>query len=67
MRMEMKREKFRQGRDEIMDGLRKYGAEGSTQIRILASALNEHLNPSGFQVKLLVSGLPASDGGNGKN
>ena len=60
----MKREKFLQCRNEIMDVLKKYGAEGSTQTRILASALNEHLNPSGFQVKLLVSGLPASDEGN---
>ena len=63
----MKREKFLQCRNEIMDVLKNYGAEGSTQTRILASALNEHLNPSGFQVKLLVSGLPASDEGNGKN
>ena len=63
----MKREKFLQCRNEIMDVLKKYGAEGWTQTRILASALNEHLNPSGFQVKLLVSGLPASDEGNGKN
>ena len=62
----MEKEKFLQCRNEIMEILEKYGAEGSMRTRILASALNEHLNPKGLQMKLIVSGLPASDEESGK-
>lgn len=54
----MERDKFLQCRDEILDVLKKYGAEGWTATRIPASALNEDLNPRGFQMKLRVSDLP---------
>jgi hypothetical protein len=62
----MERDMFLQCRNEVMDVLEKYGAEGPMRTRILASALNEHLNPKGLQMKLIVSGLPASDEENDK-
>lgn len=63
----MERDTFLQCRNEIMDVLEKYGAEGWTQTRILASALSEELNQRGYQMRLTVSELPDVDGGNDKN
>lgn len=63
----MKSEKFLQCRNEIMDVLKKYGAEGWTTTRILASALSEELNQRGYQMRLTVSELPDVDKGNDRN
>lgn len=62
----MEKDTFLRCRNEIMEVLDKYGADGSMRTRILASALNEHLNPKGLQMKLIVSCLPVSDEESGK-
>lgn len=63
----MEKDMFLRCRNEIMEVLDKYGAEGWTRTRILGSALSEELNQRGYQMRLTVSDLPNVDEGNDRN
>ncbi len=54
----MEREKFLECRNEILDVLKKYEADNWTPVRILSSAINEHLAPKGWQARIMVDDLP---------
>ena len=55
----MERDKFLQCRDEILDVLKKYKADTSDHVRVLASAINEDLAPNGHQAVITLRPLSA--------
>ena len=42
----------------FVDVLKKYEADNWTPVRILSSAINEHLAPKGWQARIMVDDLP---------